>query len=429
MRSIFLPIVPTVIRAVIADFGISQSAMAKQCAVSPATISLVVSRHQYPRTNPVALREKIASILREKSVPEATILAALDNDLAAYPKAVELFETNPPVSNVEANITPDELADNANRKTIRSTKQPELEYNMIPKVSLTPAAKIYHKLFRCPFSGEITCKEDYYRSPDVLAVREAIWDVVNNGKFVALIGESGCGKTTMLQDLHERIATEGKQVIIAAPHVLGMENKVAKGKTTMSAAQITHCLISSINSTVSIKSNPEAMFRQLHQLLLEARKQHTKVALIIEEAHGLPDTVLKQLKRFLELRDGHATLLGIVLIAQPELHQTLSPRNPAVREVYQRVEVIDMPPLDEYLAKYLAFKFARVQRQIGDFLDESAVAAILTRLTQTRSTGRTSTVHSQCYPLAVNNMMVHLLNASASIKSKIDADLVNSVTF
>jgi type II secretory pathway predicted ATPase ExeA len=411
-RANFLPATATVLRLVLQQHSISQVAIKKACNVSEATISLIVNRHQYPATNPAALKEKIAAFLAEKGVAPDTIANAMDNNLAACPQAAELFATAPP-----------RIADPFGTVASTIPTHHSLEQVMIPKTRLTQEAKKHFALFVNPFDGAINSVAEYYRSPDIMYVREAVWDAAQNSRFVVVVGESGSGKSTLRQDLHERIKAENKRIIIAEPYVLAMEGHDFKGKQTLSSTQIAHSLIAAINPGVKVKINPQAMFKQLHNLLIEQHEQGTKVALVIEEAHGLPQSTLKHLKRFLELQTGFTTLLGVILIGQPEMRQTLSSHNAAVREVFGRAEIVDMPPLDNYLQEYLAFKLNTIKRKVADFFEPDAVGAILSRLSvPVRSGG----ARSLCYPLMVNNLMTHLLNAGAVLHQKIDADLIDA---
>lgn len=100
----------------------------------------------------------------------------------------------------------------------------------------------------------------------------------------------------------------------------------------------------------------------------DSSRAGNKHLLVIEEAHGLPLPTLKHLKRFRELEDGFRKLLGIVLIGQPELRMKLSETNPEVREVTQRIELVELQALDAELENYLNFKFARAGKRVGDVI-------------------------------------------------------------
>ena len=118
---------------------------------------------------------------------------------------------------------------------------------------------------------------------------------------------------------------------------------------------------------------------------------------MIEEAHCLPHATLKHLKRFAELKDGLQRLVGVALIAQPELARTLESMNAEIREVAQRCEVVWLEPLDNELEAYLRHKFARFDLKYEDVFEKDAADAIRARLIH-RPRG-SSQVVSLCFPL------------------------------
>ncbi|MGV8783474.1 hypothetical protein ACV35H_32535, partial [Pseudomonas aeruginosa] len=61
---------------------------------------------------------------------------------------------------------------------------------------------------------------------------------------------------------------------------------------------------------------------------------------------------------------------------QPELLIKLSPRNGEVREVAQRIEIVELPPLTVGgLEQHLAFRFERVGKALSDVIDASGLQA------------------------------------------------------
>ncbi|OFJ46445.1 hypothetical protein BA896_021915 [Janthinobacterium lividum] len=295
---------------------------------------------------------------------------------------------------------------------------------LLQNETLTPAARKHFSLFRNPFSDDINSRDDVFLSPDIRLCRELLWDVAKNGGFCALVGESGSGKTTIREELLERIRREGAPVIVIEPYILAMEDNDVKGKT-LKSAQIAETIISALDPSASLKRTPHARFKQLHDLLKASYKSGNTHVLIIEEAHSLPVATLKHLKRFRELKDGYARLLGVVLIGQPELKIKLSAHNPEVREVVQRCEVVELEPLDRHLVEYVAHKIARVGGRAEDIFEPEAFDAIRTKLTRTVRGGKAVDAISICYPLVVNNLLARAMNIAADIAAvKINADLI-----
>lgn len=299
---------------------------------------------------------------------------------------------------------------------------------LLRKQSLTPAARKHFNLFRDPFA-EVDEREDVFLSPDIRYVRESLWATAKHGGFLAVIGESGAGKTTLKRDLADRIHRESAPVILIEPYVLAMEDNDQKGKT-LKSGHIAEAILACVAPLERPKSSPEARFRQIHQVLRDSARSGHKHLLLIEEAHGLPLPTLKHLKRFLELEDGFKKLLSVVLVGQPELRLKLSERNLDVREVVQRCEVVELTPLDNFLPAYLKFRFDKVGADAEKCFEPSALDALREKLTFARrgATPKEAERVSLLYPLAVNNVATAALNMAAQIGApRVTGQLIQEV--
>lgn len=295
---------------------------------------------------------------------------------------------------------------------------------LLRKQSLTPAARQHFKLARDPFTE---CREpaDVFLSTDARYVREAMWSTVRHGGFLGVVGESGAGKTTLREELLERIARDEPSIIVSQPYVLAMEERDTVGKTLRSH-HIAECLVRNVAPLAPARSSPDARFHQLHEVLRESARSGMRHTLLIEEAHCLPIPTLKHLKRYLELKDGMRPLLSIILIGQPELVVKLDERNPQVREVAQRIELVHLAPLDQHLPEYLRHRFQRHGANVDDIIDGGGIDAIRVRLTPS---GKHQRGGSLLYPLAVHNALAAAMNAAAELGApKVTRDIVGGAS-
>lgn len=373
--------------------GISQAALARAVNLSPATIAQLLNHAIWPAMpGPVELKGLIVEALADRDV---TLNERHFEPVPAAPTA----ETD--------NLLTEEVAD-----------------MLLRKQTLSPQAKKQFALFRDPFTDDVQQPEDLYMTPDARAVREDLWRTAKFGGFLAIIGESGAGKSTLREDLEERIIRESAPIVIMAPYVLGMEDTDQKGKP-LKAGNIADAMIRALSPLDSPRRTAEAKYAQLHKLLRESRRGGNSHVLIIEEAHGLHKQTLKHLKRFYELKDGMKPLISIIIIGQTELKTKLSESSPDVREVVQRCELVELPPLDAHLEGYLRFKFARVGKELADLMEQDAVDAIRGRLIFSRSTNKTRETISLMYPLMVNNLVTAALNQAAQLGfAKVSGDLI-----
>lgn len=294
--------------------------------------------------------------------------------------------------------------------------------NTIPEPEmLSAAARRQFGLLRHPFVNEIDGPQDLMFSRDARYVREAMYYAAKHCGFLAVVGESGAGKSVLRKDLIERLRRGEENVTVVQPKV--------PDKSQLTAHHICHAILADI-SVQTPKANLESLARQVERALLDSSAAGRTHVLVIEEAHDLTVAALKYLKRFWEFEDGFKKLVGIVLIGQTELGQMLDEqRNPRLREVIRRCEVATLRPLGDDVPAYVAHKLTRVldkSQSVDKIFGPGALDAIRQRLLRTRQGSRVPEDHS--YPLSVNNVVVRAMNAAVELDfNVVTADLVREV--
>ena len=430
------------LKNVLQKAGSKQADLAKALNVSQATVAQIVNHGEWPKSLGAAdLQERIRAFLAAAGVEPADLATVFEEvDQADVRERINAFlaEIGADPADLarvlEAKVSEPRavLADAAIRSVPKSksaTESNQEESMLLRKQTLYPAARKHFSLFRDPFADDaIQSHEDMYVSPDIRYVREAMFQTSKHGGLLAVVAESGAGKTTLMRDLEDRIVRENQPILLIKPYVLGMEDNDQKGKT-LKATHIAEALMAAVAPLEKPKSSPEARFAQLHKALRESHTAGYRHCLVIDEAHSLPIPTIKHLKRFFELELGFKKLLSIILIGQPELKAKLSERNQDVREVVQRCEMVELAPLDGgRLDEYLKFKFDRLGKPIGEVIDASGIDALRAKLTLTSARRDRPETVSLLYPLAVGNLLTACMNLAAEIGvPTVTADVVKGV--
>ena len=290
--------------------------------------------------------------------------------------------------------------------------------------TLSQQARQVFGIFRDPFA-QPEQPDDVYLSPSIRYAREALYQAATHGNFLALVGESGSGKSTQRRELIERLDRDNGDVIVIQPYVLTMAQTDNGAGKPLRTSHIIESILHAIDPSTSISSSPEVLARRVHEALQRSSRAGNRHCLIIEEAHDLHPQTLKALKRFYELEDGMRRLLSIILIGQTELALRLSTSAADVREVVQRIDVVQLGALEDVEA-FLRFRMKSAGVDADAVFEKDAYRAIKERLLVSRD--NRGTAIDMAYPLAVSNLTAACINEAAAMGfDKVDADLVATV--
>lgn len=390
---------PIKLKAILMKFGIKQRDWCDaviQTSKMPLSLSAgaqVINWDTWPKSTPKeVIKSQTDTYLRTRGVPEQMIAEAWDED-----KEDDLRYGHP--AGIHVGQYPREVLQ------IDPIGEPEM---------LSPNAKKHFSIFRDPFKDEVNSAEDVYTSPDIRYIREAMFTTAKHGGLLAVVGESGGGKSVLRRDLIERINRDKEQIVIIFPRTID--------KSNLNAGSICEAIIKDLQPDSKLPQSLESKARIVERILKSSAEVGTKHVIIIEEAHDITIQCMKYLKRFWELEDGFKKLLSIVLIGQPELLSKLDEsKNPNAREFIRRCEVAQLVPLDRNLEEYLKFKFDRVGTTLEKVFEADVFEAIRKRLTKQES-GR---VISALNPLMVNNLVTKALNLCAEIgEEKVSAEVI-----
>jgi type II secretory pathway predicted ATPase ExeA len=268
--------------------------------------------------------------------------------------------------------------------------------------SLIEDARVHFRLFRNPFDPDALVGEDgtdhladlYLPTAHRFAEARLLQALTGAG-FVAMYGEPGSGKSTLIKRAL-RGAAERKPLVVVTPANVERRKMTAMH---LGAEIIRQLSEESVPRTANVRDAVAT------QVLRQRYQQGQRVALVIDEAHELPMSTLKDLKRFHELDDSYLRLLAIVLVGQSELAQRFElERNHQLREVIIRCQLIHLPPMRgvEQVRGYMMTRFGWVGAVLDDVWEREAVDELARRLGE----------HDQQLPVLIGNVATAAMNVA-----------------
>ena len=281
---------------------------------------------------------------------------------------------------------------------------------------LSYEATKHFRLFKNPFSADISGADDIFMSEEHRYIEAAMLDAARHQGFLAIVGQVGSGKSVIRKKAVMELEKDGK-VRLIYPRIID--------KTRVTASSLCDAIVLDLNPDAKPKTRLEQKSRQVEAALISSAQGGGISCLLIEEAHDLPVPALKLLKRFHEIEHKYQKTLGIILVGQTELGDRLDERvHPEMREVIQRCQVAQIRGLNGNLMDYLRLKFSRSRADVAKIISEDGVQALSERLTV--KDGRKS--FSIAYPLTVNNYVTRAMNLAAEMGEPIvSAEVINQL--
>ncbi|WP_423824121.1 AAA family ATPase [Salinisphaera sp. SPP-AMP-43] len=182
------------------------------------------------------------------------------------------------------------------------------------------------------------------------ALAHLLYGAGEHGGFVALTGEVGTGKTTLIRAVVDNDTSDLDIALCWNPHL---------GTTEF---------LGTICDELGVDYDPErdttlkALVDRLNAHLLQAHAANRRTVLIIDEAQNLSRDVLEQLRLLTNLETHKEKLLRVILVGQPELGDLLMRHD--LRQLAQRITArFTLRPLG--LAETRAYVQHRLERANG----------------------------------------------------------------
>jgi general secretion pathway protein A len=181
----------------------------------------------------------------------------------------------------------------------------------------------YYGLSEMPFNITPDPKFLYLSPTHQEALQHLLYGLQERKGFIVLVGEVGCGKTTLCRRLLNEIEdSHWDTALILNPRINETE------------------MLKAILSELGERPQPgglHALIEQMQEVLIQRITQGREIVLIIDEAQNLSFEVLEQIRLISNLETDKQKLLQIILMGQPELKDILG--LPELRQLRQRILV------------------------------------------------------------------------------------------
>lgn len=227
----------------------------------------------------------------------------------------------------------------------------------------------YFNLKREPFN--ITPDPELlFLSPSHKEALAAVICGVNRRKgFVAIIGEVGVGKTTIIRSFLERISSLGN-----------IDKQNVKTIYIFNANTSFKPLLKTIYQNLGCIPQSDdvcSMVDQLHQILIDEYKAGRNVVLIIDEAQNMPIETLENLRMLSNLESSTDKLIQVILVGQPEFEQKLTQHS--LRQLKQRIAIrVRILPLSRCESiEYISHRLSRAVTKEPEIFTRGALNRIV----------------------------------------------------
>lgn len=201
------------------------------------------------------------------------------------------------------------------------------------------------------------------------ALAAVIYGVSRRKGFVAIIGEVGVGKTTIIRSFLERLSSQSsttKQNI----------KTIYIFNANISFKPLLKTIIKNLGY-IPQSDDTCSMVDQLHQILIDEYKAGWNIVLIIDEAQNMPTETLENLRMLSNLESSTDKLIQVILTGQPEFEHKLN--LPALKALKQRIAIkVRILPLTRCESfEYISHRLSKTVIKDPDIFTSGALSRIV----------------------------------------------------
>ena len=194
------------------------------------------------------------------------------------------------------------------------------------------------------------------------AFARLLYGVDSHAGFIALTGEGGTGKTTMLRTLLTQLDPEKYTCALIFNSCMSSEQLLASVCRELGIE--------------TVEQNRYGYLEALNGFLIDQNSKGRTVILVIDEAQNLAPEVLEQVRMISNLETERDKLIQIILAGQPELNAVL--RRHDLRQLSQRITVrCRLAPMNiDETSQYISHRLRISGSRIPDIFSARAVKRI-----------------------------------------------------
>lgn len=234
------------------------------------------------------------------------------------------------------------------------------------------------------------------------AIANLIYGVQSRKGFIALTGEVGTGKTTMLECLRDFLYAQ------RIPFGFLFNSQITPEQFFEMVAY---------DFDLPGRSKTEVLFA-LNEMLIERANQGQTTVLIVDEAHNLDWKVLEEIRLLGNLENRRGKLMQIIIAGQPELDKKLDA--PEFRQLKQRIALRCMlKPFEEpETARYINSRLAH-----AGMPDQNVFPLELLKEIHLRTQGIPRLINSVCENVLLTSFAMESKTATLEMLEEVSNDL------
>lgn len=230
------------------------------------------------------------------------------------------------------------------------------------RAALGPTVLKALELKRDPFLPPRKLNDIFY-GHDAAQVEVCMWDAIERPGITAICGEVGSGKSLAVEYFHQKeLATKNQYKV----------SRVALHRTDqMGPHHLCKQILFDVTGDMYQYKELVAIDVAMRQMSARLMEGGQRLVVIIEEAHLVPMSTLRDVKTLSEMPKLLQPNVALVMVGQPELEARLNQEN--LRQLAQRCRIYKMQGLRSDLGQYVRHCFQRAGANAGDHFDPEAL--------------------------------------------------------